>query len=136
MGERNTPTVLNAAFLSLRFWDGRTATLEEQALGPIEADIEMGMSIDAAVTRLEEFDVCEQMLEKAFGSKDAITNHNVALTCPYMNNGIVATLQEAIIVMGQELLKGCLPQPEVEEITAFLHALTGHIPAFVVPAPP
>ncbi|HEX9859685.1 MAG TPA: cytochrome-c peroxidase, partial [Nitrospirota bacterium] len=32
---RNSPTVLNAAFIKLQFWDGRAASLEEQALGPI-----------------------------------------------------------------------------------------------------
>ena len=31
-GGRNAPTVVNAAFLSSQFWDGRAATLEEQAL--------------------------------------------------------------------------------------------------------
>jgi cytochrome c peroxidase len=34
VGERNTPTVLNSGFFVAQFWDGRTATLEEQALGP------------------------------------------------------------------------------------------------------
>ncbi len=39
VGPRNTPTVLNAAFLTSQFWDGRAATLEEQALGPIQASL-------------------------------------------------------------------------------------------------
>ncbi|NOZ52694.1 MAG: cytochrome-c peroxidase, partial [Gammaproteobacteria bacterium] len=34
-GERSAPTIWNAAFLSSQFWDGRAATLEEQAKGPI-----------------------------------------------------------------------------------------------------
>src|SRR5690606_6586207 len=55
VGERNTPTVLNAAFLGSQFWDGRAATLEEQALGPIEADVEMAMPLGEAVQRLKEF---------------------------------------------------------------------------------
>jgi len=33
-GGRNAPTVWNAAFLSTQFWDGRAATLEDQAKGP------------------------------------------------------------------------------------------------------
>jgi cytochrome c peroxidase len=35
---RATPTILNAAFNGLQMWDGRKATLEEQALGPFGAD--------------------------------------------------------------------------------------------------
>jgi len=35
-GDRNSPTVVNAAYMSVMFWDGRAKTLEEQALGPIE----------------------------------------------------------------------------------------------------
>src|SRR3546814_1060205 len=33
-GGRNAPTVWNAAFLSTQFWDGRAASLEDQAKGP------------------------------------------------------------------------------------------------------
>jgi cytochrome c peroxidase len=41
LGKRNAPTVLNAAFASVQFWDGRAATLEEQAAGPITNELEM-----------------------------------------------------------------------------------------------
>src|SRR5262249_26746540 len=34
-GSRNAPTVLNAAFWPMQFWDGRAASLEDQAGGPI-----------------------------------------------------------------------------------------------------
>lgn len=33
-GTRNTPTIINAAFFTSQFWDGRRATLEEQARDP------------------------------------------------------------------------------------------------------
>lgn len=39
--ERNTPTCLNVGFLKTFFWDGRAASLEEQALGPIQSPAEM-----------------------------------------------------------------------------------------------
>ena len=38
----NSPTVYNSGFQFNQFWDGRAKTLEEQALGPIEAAKEMG----------------------------------------------------------------------------------------------
>ncbi|OAI15931.1 cytochrome-c peroxidase [Methylomonas lenta] len=43
IGTRNTPTVLNAAFYSSQFLDGRAASLEEQALGPFLNPIEHGL---------------------------------------------------------------------------------------------
>jgi cytochrome c peroxidase len=38
---RHAPTILNMAWVRPYFWDGRAATLEEQAAGPITAEIEM-----------------------------------------------------------------------------------------------
>ena len=40
---RNSPTVLNAAFNSAQFWDGRAATLDEQCKGPLLSPDEMNM---------------------------------------------------------------------------------------------
>jgi cytochrome c peroxidase len=40
---RHTPTILNAAWIEPLFWDGRAATLEEQAKGPLQAPAEMNM---------------------------------------------------------------------------------------------
>jgi len=52
-GPRNSPTVWNAAFHSVQFWDGRAADLEGQAKGPVVADIEMGMeSLEKAIARV------------------------------------------------------------------------------------
>ncbi|UCF41022.1 MAG: cytochrome-c peroxidase [Gemmatimonadota bacterium] len=40
-GPRNAPTVLNAVFNLAQFWDGRAADLHEQAMGPVQAAVEM-----------------------------------------------------------------------------------------------
>lgn len=48
-GGRNSPTVLNAGLFATQFWDGRAATLEDQAKGPILNPIEMAMPDEAAV---------------------------------------------------------------------------------------
>lgn len=42
-GARNSPTVFNAMFNELQFWDGRAPTLEEQSKLPIINSVEMGM---------------------------------------------------------------------------------------------
>lgn len=53
VGQRNSPTVLNALFLATQFWDGRAGTLEDQAGLPILNPIEMGMaSQDAVVAKV------------------------------------------------------------------------------------
>jgi cytochrome c peroxidase len=49
IGQRNAPTTLNAAFFSSQFWDGRAASLEEQAKLPMINPIEMGQPDGAAV---------------------------------------------------------------------------------------
>ena len=67
-GGRGAPTVYNAAFLSVQFWDGRAPSLEEQAKGPITNPIEMGMaSHDLAVERLRKVPGYHELFEAAFG---------------------------------------------------------------------
>ena len=52
-GQRNAPTMLNAAFNVLQFWDGREPTLEDQAKDPIINPIEMGMkNLDEVVAKV------------------------------------------------------------------------------------
>lgn len=56
--DRHAPTILNAAWITPLFWDGRAATLEEQAAGPITAPVEMNMKFDVLVEdlrRIEEY---------------------------------------------------------------------------------
>lgn len=230
VGERNTPTVLNSAFLGSQFWDGREPDLEGQALGPIEADVEMAMDLDVALERLTEFEIYREKFAEAFpddddpisgenlaysmaafertlntpnspfdlylsGDENAIsqqakdgmvafvdngcvachrgpaltdsqfhaiqvpgsedlgrylvtgeesdkyrfktpTLRNVAVTYPYMNNGATETLEEAVAIMGEEMLGREFEQETVDDITAFLHTLTGEMPEFEIPALP
>jgi cytochrome c peroxidase len=42
-GTRNAPTVLNSAFFRTLFWDGRSPSLEDQALHPFINPVEMGL---------------------------------------------------------------------------------------------
>ena len=59
VGQRNSPSVLNALFNETQFWDGRAATLELQAKLPILNPIEMGQKSEkdvvAALDRLPEY---------------------------------------------------------------------------------
>ena len=42
-GTRNAPTVINSAYFETAFWDGRSPSLEDQALHPFVNPIEMGL---------------------------------------------------------------------------------------------
>lgn len=50
---RNVPSVKNVLSRSRYFWDGRAATLEEQALMPISNPNEMNLPLEEAVKRLQ-----------------------------------------------------------------------------------
>lgn len=78
MGEaipRNTPHIYNLAWNSIFFWDGRSGTLEEQALGPIEAPGEMNLSLDEAVSRLKSVPYYAKTFDKVYG--DGVTSENI-----------------------------------------------------------
>jgi len=67
-GRRNAPTILNAMFNTSFFWDGRAATLEEQAKSPILNPIEMGMkSPDEVVAKIQAMPQYREAFERVFG---------------------------------------------------------------------
>ncbi len=77
-GGRSAPTVWNAAFLSVQFWDGREPSLEAQAKGPVTNPIEMGMKDHVAVVdRLKAIPAYVAEFEKVFG-KGGVTIDNFA----------------------------------------------------------
>jgi len=67
IGARSAPTVLNAAYYPVQFWDGRAPSLEMQAEGPIANPVEMNMAHDVAVKRLNESAAYRALFEAAFG---------------------------------------------------------------------
>lgn len=246
-GGRNSPTVWNSAYMTVQFWDGRAATLEEQALGPLVNSKEMGMtSHDLVIDRIRQIPGYVEAFKKVFpkekgptilnaakaiaayertlvtpnapfdkyikGNKKAMNaqqirgmklvdeigctschtgvnfagegfkmgegnyrpfpqipgsdydkkydllsdlgryevtkkaddkNHwrvptwrNVAITAPYFHNGKVKTLDEAVRVMAKTQLGMDLNAGQVDDIVAFLNALTGEFPKQSMPQLP
>lgn len=246
-GGRGSPTVWNSAFHTVQFWDGRAASLEEQALGPMVNSVEMGMTNhDLVITRIQQIPGYVQAFKKVFpkdkyptiknaakaiaayertlitpnspfdkymkGNKKAMTAQqirgmklvdeigctschtgvnfagddikmgegnyqpfpqipgskydkmydiksdlgryevtkkaedknlwrvptwrNVAITAPYFHNGKVHTLPEAVRVMAKTQLDLDLKDKQVEDIVAFLNALTGEFPQQTMPMLP
>lgn len=70
---RNTPTVYNSAFNTVQFWDGRANSLEQQAEGPIQNPVEMGMHPKMVIDRLEEIPEYRKEFAEVFGGKNPIT---------------------------------------------------------------
>lgn len=229
---RNAPSVYNAVVHKAQFWDGRSPTLEDQAVVPILAEHEMGMldeatiqarlnanpvypslfklafpgdptpmslkNIGAAIGSFERglltpsrFDrflagdyslLSEQELRgldtfislrcmtchngvgigggnytrlgvaEAYNTQDvgrfAVTNleedravfkiaslRNVAETAPYLHDGSISTLEEMVSLMARYQLGKSVTTEEVADVVAFLHTLTGEIPADYVAEP-
>lgn len=79
LGSRNSPTVFNAAFRTVQFWDGRAPSLEEQAKGPQTNPVEMGMpSGEAIVERLRAVPGYRQEFAAVFGGSQPITFEHIA----------------------------------------------------------
>ena len=78
---RNSPTVFNAAGQIAQFWDGRAATVEEQALGPILAAGEMAMpDAETVVSVLKEDPTYVAEFTRAFsGETDPLNFQNVGV---------------------------------------------------------
>ena len=223
-GERNSPTVYNAALHVAQFWDGRAKDLEEQAKGPVLNPVEMGMpdadyvvrvlrgipgyaplfaaafpgeaepivydNVARAIAAFErklmtpsrfddflngqldalseaELDGLQTFLDvgcptchqgpavggmmfqklglvhpyetKDLGRYEVTKNEadkyffkvpslrNIAMTGPYFHDGSVATLEEAIRLMGWHQLGRELTPEQIASIKTFLESLTGRI---------
>ncbi len=232
-GNRNAPTVYNAAAHLAQFWDGRAADVEEQAKGPVLNPVEMAMpSGEGAVAVLKSMPAYVQAFQKAFpgekgpvtfdnmsraiaaferrlmtpsrwddflqGNKTALSSaekagflkfteagcqschmgvlvggvmyqklglvepwsdssdlgryqvtkqesdklvfkvpslRNIEKTAPYYHNGSVATLEQAVKLMGEHQLGRQLRDDEVQSIVTWLTALTGSIPSDYIKPP-
>lgn len=74
-GNINAPTVLNSAYSVAQFWNGRAATLEEQAAGPIQNPVEMGATWSQVLSRLGQDDKLVAEFRRLYG--DGLTANNL-----------------------------------------------------------
>lgn len=73
---RHAPTSMNHAWSRSLFWDGRAPTLEAQAKGPIEADVEMDLPMPVAVKRIKDVAGYRDAFAKAFPN-EGITESSI-----------------------------------------------------------
>jgi len=76
VGQRNSGSVLDAAYMRYQFWDGRAGSLEEQALGPIHNPIEMGETLENVVRKLNAIPGYRRQFQQVFGSE--VTTDGIA----------------------------------------------------------
>ncbi|HEX9321583.1 MAG TPA: cytochrome c peroxidase [Xanthobacteraceae bacterium] len=74
---RRSPTIINTAWAQIFMWDGRAATLEQQALGPMRAEAEMNLPIEHLVERLSAIDQYRSLFAAAFPN-EPIAADNIA----------------------------------------------------------
>ena len=74
-GNRSAPTIINRAYSLAQFWDGRAATLEEQAKGPMANSIEMGNTHEVIVDKLKGIAGYRVLFAKVFGTEDFTIDH-------------------------------------------------------------
>jgi cytochrome c peroxidase len=68
---RKAPTVLNAAYTPIFFWDGRAPTLESQAAGPIGAPGEMNGNFDDILKRIHAIPEYDGWFKRLFPTEGA-----------------------------------------------------------------
>ncbi|MCA9262652.1 MAG: c-type cytochrome [Planctomycetales bacterium] len=88
-GNRNSPVSYNRILSDAQFWDGRAASLEEQAVGPIANPIEMGNTHDACVACLGGIEGYRLQFEAVFPDPDGITIENVGKAIAAFERAIV-----------------------------------------------
>ena len=91
-GTRNSPTVLNAAYYTTLFWDGRAGSLEEQAKGPLVNPIEHGLPSYEPILKIIKADKnYTEQFKRAFSVEpEQITIDHVAMAIASYERTIVA----------------------------------------------
>lgn len=87
-GPVNSPTVLNSSLAIAQFWDGRAANLQEQAGGPIQADVEMNMPHTLALDVLQSIPGYVDEFKTVFGKEQIDMD---------MVTGAIAAFEETLV---------------------------------------
>jgi len=88
-GTRNAMALFNLAYAHNYFWDGRSPSLRDQALGPIQNPVEMNQTLDALLKKLNADSTYPAQFAKAFGSK-GITAARVGLALEQYEETLLA----------------------------------------------
>lgn len=118
-GDRNAPTVYNAAGQVAQFWDGRAKDVEAQAVGPITNPVEMAMpDPKRVVATLRSIPGYVKAFAKAYpGIKQPITFENVGDAIGAFERGLVTPSRFDAFLGGK---KDALTEPEKRGLKTFV----------------
>ncbi len=118
-GERNSPTVLNAALHVAQFWDGRAEDVESQAGMPVLNPIEMAIpSREFLVARLSEYPDYELRFAAAFlGDEGGLTYRNIQLALAAYERTLLTPSRFDLYLLGDT---GALTVQEKAGMEAFI----------------
>jgi cytochrome c peroxidase len=88
VGNRNSGTIVNSGYMKYQFWDGRAASLEEQALGPIHNPVEMGETLENVVRKLNAIPGYKRQFQEVFHSD--VTTDGIAKAIAAFERTIVS----------------------------------------------
>jgi len=119
LGDRNSPTVYNAALHAAQFWDGREPDVEAQAKGPVLNPVEMAMpNADAVVAVLKSIPGYAPLFAAAFPEDaDPITYDNMAKAIGAFERRLITADRLDAFVSGQD---SALSDEEIAGLVEFL----------------
>ncbi len=94
-GPVNTPTIFNSVFNFRQFWDGRAASLEEQASGPVHNPLEMGSNWPEIIGKLSKDEALAAQMKKSY--PDGLTEKNIV--------DALATFQRSLVTVNSRFDK-------------------------------
>lgn len=131
-GDRNSPSVYNAAGHAAQFWDGRAADVEEQAKGPVLNPVEMAMpSAEEVLKRIRAVPGYVELFAKAFpGEADPVTYDNFGRAIGAFERKLVTPSRWDAFLKGDA---GALTDEEKRGFSTFVRAGCGacHAGAYV-----
>ena len=127
VGRRNSMALVNLGWQKFFFWDGRSATLEEQILVPVSDPAEMHLEWTEAVSRLKADDDYKNMFFKAFNTEDFDSTHVTKAIAQFLRTMISGQSNYDImykfrnnlpLTPEEEAQRQSIPQSEWAEIDA------------------
>lgn len=89
LGSRNSMTLLNVGYVDSLFWDGRSASLEDQVRFPIEDSLEMNFHFNLAVEEISRIEGYKPLFEKAFDD-EKVTEERIRKAIATFERSIVS----------------------------------------------
>jgi cytochrome c peroxidase len=87
---RQSPTVLDVAWVHPLFWDGRAPSAEEQAKGPIQSEMEMNLQLTDAVKRLKQIPDYDAWFNEVFPDKGITADTIVAAIATFERTAVAS----------------------------------------------